>query len=945
MRFYENLQKTSENRLKPRSYYIPTGRSEYMLLNGTWRFAYYKRDIDVPSKITAWDDIPVPSCWQILGYEGPNYTNVNYPYPVDPPYVPDDNPCGIYEREFELNDIWGSVYFVLEGVSSLGEVYINGRYVGFTEGSHLQAEFDITDFVIKGKNTLRVKVLKWCVGSYLEDQDFIRFNGIFRDCYLLQRPNDHLVDVTVTTSDNRVLVDAGKSADIALYDADGTLVDIKNNVAKAELIVASPIFWNAEKPYLYTVKLERNGEIITQKIGFRTIEVGKDYSLLINGAPVKLHGVNKHDTHLLNGWCQTDDELYKDLELMKELNINCIRTSHYPPTPRFVDMCDELGFYVILETDIESHGFIRRHPNVPYVYDVSSNDWPCVNPIWKDEFLERMQRAAILNRNHVSIIMWSTGNESGYGENQANMIDWLHSLNDGRLAHCEDASRKGDNSKVDVCSGMYWSTENLQELVEDKNIDMPVFLCEYAHAMGNGPGDIFAYNEIIDMHPKLIGGCIWEWADHTVVVDGVPKYGGDFEGELTNDENFCCDGIVMADRSLKAGSYEVKAAYQPMLTVFKDNKLYIRNRYDFTDLSEGKFSYNVEADGKVILEKNLDIACAPHETIELLLTLPMVECAQGAYINCSFEMNGKRVAMTQHEIPFKPIIHSEETALADYKEDEYSITFTGENFEYIFSKHYGTFISMRVDGKERLAAKMQLTAWRAPTDNDRNIKVYWGLYNIWQGENIDRSFNKVYDCIMENGVVSVTASLSGISRKPLYRYNMKVSVYKNGRADISMQGDIREDAFWLPRLGFEFALTAASDKTFTYFGRGPMENYSDMCHASYISQFESSAEKEYFPYIRPQEHGNHIDVKRLCVGGLKFSAKDRPFECNISKYSTKALTDAEHIDELVADGFTHVRIDYRVSGLGSASCGPELSEKHRLNEKHISFAFSIEPNE
>ena len=332
MRHYENPLITSENRLPQRPYYIPEGKSEYLLLNGEWKFAFFPRDIDVLTSITQWDTIPVPSCWQLQGYDHPNYSNINYPYPCDPPYLPDDNPCGVYEREFVLRSAWGRVYFVLEGVCSCAYVSVNGSYVGFTQGSHLQAEFDITPFIRAGVNSLRVKVLKWCCGSYLEDQDFIRFNGIFRDCYLLQRPDGHIVDVDVTTEGNRILVHVDHDADIAVYDQDEKCLGVKAASTDASFEIDSPVLWNAEKPYLYTVKLERNGEIITQKVGFRTIRVSDKCELLINGSPVKLHGVNHHDTDPHKGWCQTKEDLRRDLELMKKLNINCVRTSHYPPS-------------------------------------------------------------------------------------------------------------------------------------------------------------------------------------------------------------------------------------------------------------------------------------------------------------------------------------------------------------------------------------------------------------------------------------------------------------------------------------------------------------------------------------------------------------------------------------------------------------------------------------
>lgn len=942
MRIYENPRKTSENRLPQRSYYIPAGRSEYMLLNGNWRFAYFKKDIDVPEKINDWDTVPVPSCWQILGYENPNYTNINYPYPCDEPFVPDDNPCGVYERDFTVNR-WGKVYFVLEGVSSCAFITVNGKYVGFTQGSHLQAEFDITDFVTNGNNTVRVYVLKWCCGSYLEDQDFFRFNGIFRDTYILQRPENHITDVKIEAKNNAVNVELTAAADITLYDADGKLLGTAFNTDSASLPIENPVLWNAEKPYLYTVKIERDGEVITQKTGFVTIEIGDKYQLLINGVSVKLHGVNHHDTHKYNGWCQTDDELRADLVLMKRLNINCIRTSHYPPTPKFLEMCDEMGFYVVLETDLETHGFLRRYANVGYGYDVDSGEWPCTNPEWTAEFVERMQRAVLRDRNHASIIMWSTGNESGHGENHLAMIEWAKSLGDGRLIHCEDASRQGRYpERADVFSKMYPSFADLVEYATDDTKKQPYFLCEYAHAMGNGPGDIYYYNELFDKYDKLIGGCVWEWADHVVTDDdGVQHYGGDFKGELTHDENFCCDGMVFADRSLKAGSLEVRAAYQPIRTELCGNILKITNRYDFTDLLECDFAYSVECDGEVVVCGNPVVAALPHETAEIEIELPEnLTCKYGAFLNCFLTKGGMPVAQTQHEISVKREIEEKSNIPATVEEQAHYLIFEGDGFKYVFSKHYGMFTSIVTDGTERLASAPRLTAWRAPTDNDKNIKALWGFFNIWQGENLDRSFNKVYDCFYENGIITVNASLAGVSHRPFLRYTLKISVYNDGRIETSLDGNVRDTAFWLPRLGFEIELPAESNK-FAFYGHGPMENYCDMHNAAFMGMFESDAASEYVNYVRPQEHGNHWNNRMLSIGGLVFEGEG--FEFNVSEYSTDAVFNAKHTDELVKDGKVHLRLDYKVSGLGSNSCGPQLEERFRLDEKEIHFAFSVKP--
>lgn len=938
MRYYENPEITSENRCPPRAWYIPSGVSRRQSLNGTWDFAFFDRDIDIPSVISHWDSIPVPSCWQLHGYENPNYSNINYPYPCDPPYVPDDNPCGVYRRSFEIEVPSEKTYFVFEGVSSCAQLYINDRYVGFTQGSHIVAEFDITDFIHAGTNTVQVNVLKWCCGSYLEDQDFFRYNGIFRDVYLLHRPQGHIGDIEMIPSLRDISIRLDGSARVRIFDGCTLLCDqtMKDHFT---FTPEDPILWNAEKPHLYTVELERNGEIITLKAGLREITVSDKCEILVNGVAVKFHGVNHHDTSAHRGWCQTEEELRQDLLLMKTLNINCVRTSHYPAAPVFYQLCDEIGLYTMCETDIETHGFLRRLPNVPYYYDVESNDWPCTKAEWKHEFVERMERMVEQFKNHASIFMWSTGNESGHGCNHLAMIRWTKDRDGSRLIHCEDACRKGQFHNSDVYSMMYPSFADVERYATTDDINIPVFLCEYAHAMGNGPGDVYGYNELFDRYPKLTGGCIWEWADHVVTIDGVQKYGGDFPGEQTHDGNFCCDGLVFADRSLKAGSLEAKAAFQPMRTRYENGILTVENRLDFTNLEEYEFVYWTETDGIGTPLHIRQLSVAPHRSITLPIPFTPPFCRLGAYLNVELRKDGAVVAHTQHSLPC--VLETDVSGIpATLTEDEQNIYACGDGFSYVFSKHYGIFTSMSVRDREQLHGKPQLTAFRAPTDNDRGIRHRWMQLDEWQGENLDKSSVKIYDCAVINDRIVVHGSLAGISRTPLLRFTQQVHIFADGKIDFSLSGDIRTDAFWLPRLGYEFSLPE-SHQHFRYYGNGPVESYRDLCHAGKIGLFESTAAQEYVPYVRPQEHGNHTAVRWLTIGDLEFSADD--MEINVSRYSTAALTAAEHTDELVTDGSTHLRIDYKVSGIGSNSCGPQLEPEYRLAEKKINFRFTIRP--
>ena len=700
------------------------------------------------------------------------------------------------------------------------------------------------------------------------------------------------------------------------------------------------ILWNAEKPYLYKVELEREGEVITLHAALRKIEISESCELFINGKPVKLFGVNHHDTNPYRGWCQTENELRQDLELMKELNINCIRTAHYPPHPKLIQMCDELGFYVVLETDVESHGFLRRLPNVAYCYDIESNAWPGTIAEWKHEHIERMERMVEYYKNHGSVIMWSIGNESGHGSNHLEMIRWTRKRDGSRLIHSADASRKGQIHNADVYSRMYLPFTDLERYACMDDINMPVFLCEYSHAMGNGPGDVYEYSELFDKYPKLIGGCIWEWADHVVMVDGVQKYGGDFPGELTHDGNFCCDGMVFADRSLKAGSLEVKAAYQPIKTGYQDGVLSVYNRLDFTNLEEYDFIYWIEVDGQKLEEHKEILSVEPKKRINLSISYEPVTCKYGVYLNTELYHNGKCCAHTQHELPFN-VEQKEEGKTVTLTEDGLNIYAKGRNFSYVFSKHYGVFTSMVVNGIEQLSRRMVLSAFRAPTDNDRNMVALWANVNIWQGENLDCAFSKIYDCHVEGRNIIACGSLAGVSRMPAVKFNLKIKVFEDGKVEVVLDGTVRSDAIWLPRFGYEFTLSGEV-KEWSYFGYGPSESYCDMKHGAKMGMYHSDVDKEYVNYVRPQEHGNHTNVKWAKIGNLEFGA-EKGLDVQLSKYSTIALYKAEHTDELKADGTTHLRIDYRNSGIGSASCGPELDAKYRISEKEIHFEFYIKP--
>ncbi len=938
LKLYEDLERLWINREPARSYYIPydslkgalAGVAEnspyYFNLNGTWDFTYYERDAEEFLQNGKTGKIQVPGNWQMQGFGKPWYTNIYYPFSVNPPYIPDDNPMGVYEKTFTLPQGFENrkTYIVFEGVSSCFELFVNGEFAGYSTGSHMPAEFELTNLLAKGKNSLCVKVRQWSVGSYLEDQDFFRISGIFRDVYLLSRDTDRLWDIEITFDDKKI--EYSGDGEFCVFDMDGKKTDL-----------SSPILWNAEKPYLYTAVIHHGSEYIPIKIGLRKIETSKLGELLINGVSVKLKGVNHHDTHPKYGYHIPKEELKAELLLMKKLNINCIRTSHYPPTPYMLDLCDELGFYVIDEADLETHGFASR--NGKYGFDTESGDWLCTKPEWKNAFLDRQIRMVERDKNRCCVIMWSLGNESGYGENHTAMSEYTKNRDKTRLVHYEGAhyANPRNPKAVDVRSMMYPSiNEIIENAVNYDDDPRPFIMCEYSHAMGVGPGDVCDYYDTVYKYPKLIGGCIWEWADHTVYNEkGVPLYGGDF-GEPTHDSNFCCDGLVFADRTLKSGSLNAKAAYQPMKTELKDNIITIHNLYDFTDFSDYVIYMTVEKDGEAFSAMKCTVDIPPHQSMDIPFNMSVPQsCKLGCCLNISLiDKNDFEVASTQHELDIKKEPKEFCTAWDKLKftSNGSYIEIEGDGFKHIFDASKGMLKD--IDGKLNDIAK--LTVFRAPTDNELYDKEKW----LMGGANLNNLMHKTYDAKLSENTISVTGGLSGISRTPFMDYTAEYSFFNDGSVKVSLKGNIREDFVYLQRFGFEFTLPKTAGK-FRYYGMGPYETYCDMQRYAKLGSYESDAKSEYVPYIMPQEHGNHFDVRYLeFENGLCF-IPDKSFEINVSEYTTEDLFKATHTDELKKSGNINLRIDYKNSGIGSGSCGPELDKKYRLSDKSIDFSFRI----
>ena len=997
---YENPTLPAMGSLPAHAYMIPHKEKEtalsgcaakspyYFLLSGEWNFTYYERAADVPADVAdaiaeGQDALPVPSNWQMYGYGTPQYVNCAYPIPVDPPYVPADVPCGVYQRSFTLPKAFTGreTHLVFEGVDSFYYLYVNGKKIGFGKCPHLPNEFDISSVLVAGENTITVVVYQWSEGTYIECQDFLRVSGIFRDVYLLSRAKAHVSDFTVTAApingnkDGKLSVSAvltGKTdLSVTLTDAAGnTLYQGKGE--KTEAVIPGISLWSAETPVLYTLILATKDEVIVQKVGFRDIRISEKAELLINGVPVKIKGVNRHDTHPLYGHVTPMASIREELAEMKRLNFNAIRTSHYPNTSEFLNLCDEYGFYIIAETDVESHGFAYSHGQYAYIPYEKGN--PAHDEMWRPIMLNRIERLVMRDKNHPSVFMWSMGNEADYGDNFIKMGEYCHRVDPTRLTHYERSMEDRENSPFDVDSVMYPSLATLEEEGKKKS-KKPFFLCEYAHAMGVGPGDVGQYVELFYRYPGLIGGCIWEWADHAVVIEneeGVKNYGyGGDSGEKYHFGNFCSDGLVFPDRKPSSGALEAKAAYANVRFSLLDQatgKVKITNRYDFTDLSAFDILYWVEADGKELCRGTLPrFSLKPHmsKTITLPLSVPhSVKC--GATLNFSVRLKnatawaeaGYEVARGQAELKTEKATllavpaHGTLTVTDDGKE---LITVSGCGFSYTFNRLYASVDALRVNGVELLSERTAFSAKRAPIDNYRHQKNEWAL-NQDSKEEFDifeMSAPKVRSCRVEKQgedvLLSFHAALTAYSAvSVLGRMDVTYRISPNGVIAVSVDAERASVRYpeWLPRFGMDFVLCDGRDRV-TYYGKGPEENYIDMCVGAYLGLYKTTVQDMHQPYVMPQDCANRTDVRMLSVTddlgrGILFVADDK-FEFSASKYSEHNIKTALHQWDLHADDRTYLYIDYKKSGVGSGSCGPLVEKEYRLDEEAFAYSFRMLP--
>ena len=970
---------------KPRAYFVPfpcgcasknaeRGESTFFKsLCGEWNFKFFKSVNDVCDLSTEGSDkLTVPMSWQMAlgrGYDVPNYTNVNYPIPYDPPFVPDENPCGLYSRKFTVPAAMAGkkIYLNFEGVDSAFYVWVNDEFAAYSQVSHMTSEIDITSLVHAGENEIKVLVLKWSDGTYLEDQDMWRMSGIFREVYLLFRDETHIRDIFVHCDLDDSFTDADFTVDV---DVTGkatvewtldcpcgeTISSGKCDVDESGKIVVPTVknakLWSDEEPNLYNLTLHCGNEYITLPIGARRVEI-KDGCVFINGKKVKAKGVNRHDSHHLLGHATPVEHMVRDIMIMKAHNVNMVRTSHYPNDPRFTALCDKYGLYVCDETDLETHG---------------ARPWYALSrsPEWEGEYVDRVQRMVERDKNHPCVIFWSLGNESGWGQNHVAMHTWIKSRDTSRIVHYEGANYDYNDGKylrdvTDIESRMYPSPTWCDNYCKAPERDEPLFLCEYSHAMGNGPGDLRDYWEVIEANDNFFGGCVWEFIDHSVAIGdkyGDPSftYGGDF-GDHPNDGNFCVDGLVYPDRRVHTGLEELKQAIMPVaVREVKPGTVAIKSRRYFKSLSDISMAWTVKVDGKAVksgVHPNLDIAPEAEEVFEIVPENELPACGT-VTLDLSFRQNKPTEwADVGYEVGFAQFIYERaekiKAAPALYpvelceNREEYTVT-VGETV-YKISKFSGMITDICDNGEHLITKPVVPQIWRAPTDNDRNVQWDWRNSSIHNAK-VKCYSTEVVKADENEAVILSKISLAAAPNEVVLRADVTYTVkYGMGiKIACDVKWNIQKKHY--PRFGMRLTMPEGAEQM-RYFGYGPNESYVDKRLASKLGEYKSTVTENYEPYVFPQENSSHwgcrwADVHTVAGHGFLFTSCE-PFSFNASHFSPEQLTETRHHYELKREPETTVMLDMRMDGIGSNSCGPELAEKYRFNETEFSSSVTIKP--
>jgi beta-galactosidase len=1004
-RYYENLSVLHENTMPARAYYIPASRrmdnlvehreesDRMQLLNGTWKFQYFNSIYDIQDSFFEknydtenFDEIQVPSVWQMAGYDTHQYTNIRYPFPFDPPYVPQDIPCGVYVHTFEYSrdEKAPKSFLNFEGVDSCFYVWINGSYIGYSQVSHMTSEFDVTDVLQDGTNTVAVLVMKWCDGSYLEDQDKFRMSGIFRDVYILKRPKQAISDYHIKTRIEDMLAKveiemkfySPLNVKISIEDRNGAVVALGSiaEEGKAVLEIASPELWNTENPYLYKLILETENEVIVDHIALRKIEI-KDQVIYLNGQKIKFRGVNRHDSDPVTGFTINTEQITTDLTLMKQHNFNAIRSSHYPNAPFFYEMCDKYGFMVIDEADIEAHGpfMIYRKEDTDYNRFKRWNEKIADDPVWEEAIVDRVKLMVERDKNRFCIVMWSMGNESAYGCNFEKALEWTKNFDPDRITQYESARYRNydetyDYSNLDVYSRMYPALSEIQEYL-DKDGSKPFLLVEYCHSMGNGPGDFEDYFQMIQDNDKMCGGFVWEWCDHAIAHGTAENgktiyaYGGD-HGEEIHDGNFCMDGLVYPDRTVHTGLLEYKNVYRPARVISynkESGELVLHNYMDFDDLKDYvKISYELTQDGLVISKGILpEFSVAPHGEGKTNLKINVPENGK-CYLKLIYHLKKELPLLDEdHILGFDEIEVSKEDTkckLAEkwipktvvdselqVNENDTQIHIKGREFAYTIDKRTALFTEMKFAGREYLNHPMELNIWRAPTDNDMYIK------SEWKKAHYDKAYTRAYTTEVVQGKhgVKITSHASVVAEtvQKILDVTITWKIEAAGKIDADIAVTKDDEFPDLPRFGVRMFL----DKKLSavrYFGMGPQESYCDKHQAASHGLYRADVGDLHEDYIRPQENGSHYDCEYVELNNSRYgivASAEKAFSFNASYYTQEELEKKTHNYELIESDSVVFCVDYALNGIGSNSCGPVVLEQYRFDDVLFRFQFTLIP--
>ncbi len=982
----------------------------YQSLNGNWSFAFYESPLNIPDNFyqkefdaNNWKEISVPSNWQLQGYGQPIYTNIKHPFPADPPKVPEDNnETGLYRKTINLPDTWNEqqIFLYFGGVQSAFYVWVNGQKVGYSEDSMTPAEFDITDYVNPGENLIAVEVIRWSDASYLEDQDFWRLSGIFREVAVYAVPKVHIRDFFIKTSFDNELVNSGIDVDVKvknysnkaakkykiqveLFDDEGNSVvkgiadgptsippgeEVMINFAEA---VRNPKKWSAETPDLYRLSIQLldkkfdTQEAVATKIGFRKIEIAGG-QLKVNNQAIYIKGVNRHEIDPYTGRVISEERMIQDIKLMKQNNINAVRTSHYPNVPRWYELCDEYGLYVVDEANVESHELWEQQV---YLGEMES---------WKDALVARGIAMAERDKNFPSIIMWSLGNETGWGANFDAMAEAIKSIDTSRPIHYEprNPSYARTLPRYDVISNMYASIEEIVKFNEEDD-SRPIILCEYAHAMGNSTGNFKQYWDTFEKYPRMQGGFIWDWVDQGLykeTEDGTPfwAYGGDF-GDNPNDGNFCMNGLVFSDRAPQPALEEVKKVQQFIKVSpndFSKGLFIVKNMYDFIPLDFVEVYWELLREGLVVKKGKVEmpyVFAQGQAQLEIPYSLPNITTEEEYYVTISFILNkelpwaekGHEIAWEQFKLPQGKTAGSPKKKIDLAAYDPITLSSEGSSwkisggndFALVIDSISGKLTSFEANKQALITSGPTINLWRAPTDNDvgggdKSFASRWLAYGLDNPEILQDSLawkqiHPHHIKVTHMGTLKVKGGD--------FSFEQTFDIYSSGDVVVSVMLNVPSDAPPLARVGTALSISNKLNEM-QWYGRGPHESYWDRKDGARIGVYAGSVEDQYVDYSRPQEHGNKSDIRWVKFTGeekmglLVVHEGEHFLNISASPYTLANLTEATHPYELVPADHLTLNLDYQQAGLGGDdSWNPRTHPEFQLSEKSYAYKYRLKP--